>query len=79
MMELILCTSTLLREIGDKALKQKDVAQTYAFAIKSSHQTDWRIVNDAIVERWSEAGLRRIKHLAWSGTAFREVSHDPGI
>ena len=75
-LELVCCTSTLLREIADKSCKQKDIAQTYALAIKSSEATDWRKVNEVIVERWSFAGLNRIKQLAWSGKAFHDAAKE---
>jgi len=68
--ELACCTSTLLREIADKTLHQKDVAKTYSLAIRSSEATNWSEVNYAIVRRWSFTGLKRIKHLAWNGKAF---------
>jgi len=53
-------------------MRQKDIAQTYALALKSSDTTDWAKVNAAIIKRWSRSGLKRIKHLAWSGQAFRK-------
>lgn len=53
---------------------QKVIAQTYALAIKSSYPTDWQRVNRAIIDRWSMAGLERIKKLAWSGKAFPGAS-----
>lgn len=49
---------------------QKQIAQTYALALRSSWPTDWARINKAIMERWSAAGLKRIKELAWSGKCF---------
>lgn len=63
--ELACCTSVLLNEISLRELKQKDVALTYAMAMRSSESTDWTKVNEAIIERWSQAGLQRIKTMAW--------------
>jgi hypothetical protein len=68
--ELFNCTETLLREIGIKEIKQKDVACTYVLALKSSDPTNWKLVNEAIINRWSLSGLKRIKEMAWSGKCF---------
>ena len=68
--ELADCEATLLREIADGTLRQRDIAQTYALALRSSEPVDWRKVNHAIVARWSFSGLERIKTLAWSGRCF---------
>ena len=65
MFELCNCTNVLLNEISNKELKQKDVALTYMLAIRSSDKTDWKLVNEAIIKRWSVAGLKRIKDMAW--------------
>lgn len=53
-----------------KGLNQKQIAQTYALAIRSSWPTDWRRVNQAIIDRWSVKGLERIKKMAWAGSCF---------
>jgi len=70
-MELACCTYVLLSEIADKRFKRKDIAMTYALALCSSEETNWKTVNKAIVERWSMSGLRYIKNLAWSGKCFK--------
>ena len=66
LMELMCCTDVLLGEIQNKELHQKDIAQTYRLALKSTEQTDWGKVNRAIIQRWSVSGLARIKNMAWS-------------
>ena len=53
-----------------QGLNQKQIAQTYALGLRSSRPTDWRKVNRMIVERWSTAGLVRIKKMAWPGSCF---------
>ena len=53
-----------------QGLNQKQIAQTYALGLRSSRPTDWRKVNRMIVERWSTAGLVRIKKMAWLGSCF---------
>lgn len=58
-------TEQLLTEVADTVFKQKDVAATYALALRCSTPTDWRKVNAAIIERWSRSGLQRIKQAAW--------------
>ena len=64
------CTIVLLREIGMKEIKQKNLACTYNLVLKSSYPTDWESVNRAIIKRWSISGLKRIKEMAWSGKCF---------
>jgi hypothetical protein len=68
-MELACCESVILNEIA-QGCNQKQIAQTYALAMRSSWPTDWAKVNKAIIERWSFAGLNRIKNMAWSGKCF---------
>jgi hypothetical protein len=68
--ELVDCTRTLLDEIARPEMKRRDVAKTYALALRSSYPTDWHAVNRAIVERWSGSALEWIKKQAWSGRAF---------
>ena len=48
---------------------QRDVAKTYALALRSDWPTDWKRVNEAICARWPK-GINRIKEMAWSGKAF---------
>ena len=54
-----------------QGLHQRDVAQTYALALRSSYKTDWPRVNRAILARWPK-GLKRIKEMAWSGRCWQE-------
>jgi len=63
--ELTNITSTILREIENKKMKQADIAKTYALAINSIEQVDFPEINRAIIARWSKSGLNRIKVLAW--------------
>ena len=53
---------------------QKSIAMTYALALRSSYKTDWKKVNQMIVDRWSQSSLERIKNMAWSGKCFRKQS-----
>lgn len=68
--ELCCCTSALLREIGQRELKRRNIAQTYRLAMESSEPTDWPAVNRAIIERWSVSALVWIKKQAHSGKCF---------
>ena len=70
--EIVQGKETILREIADKSLKQRDVAQTYRLIMESSEcaTTDWKAINIAIIERWSVAGLKAIKAAAHSGSCF---------
>lgn len=72
-MELMCCESTLLDEIAIPEMKRKNIAQTYALALKSSERNsiDWAKVNKAIMNRWSLSGLKYIKEMAHSGKCFQ--------
>ena len=63
---------TILEEIQMRGIKQKDIAQTYAFLLKDpdAGDLDWRTINQAIIDRWSVSGLERIKKMAWDGSCF---------
>jgi threonine synthase len=75
--ELAACEQTILAEIADKRMKRKDVAQTYALAIRSSERIDWAKVNYAIMQRWSLSALKWIKEQAHSGKCFSETTKEP--
>lgn len=66
----IACVEMVIENEIKQGCTQKQIAQTYALAIRSSWPTDWAKVNAMIVERWSKAGLERIKTMAWSGSCF---------
>ena len=51
----------------EQGCTQREIARTYALALRSDYETDWGAVNAAIIERWSMAGLQRIKTAAWDG------------
>ena len=59
---------TIENEI-EQGLRQRDIAQTYALAMRSSYKTDWARVNRAILKRWPK-GLDRVKKMAHSGKCF---------
>ena len=65
---LICCTQVICNEVA-QGLSQKDIAVTYAMAIKSAAQKadtpDWRVINEAILTRWKMSGLERIKKRAF--------------
>ena len=67
MFELACCESTMLTELTWKETTQKSLALSYALASVSSERSriDWKKVNEAIITRWSWAGLQRVKKLAW--------------
>lgn len=69
--EMACCEMVILNEIK-MGLNQKQIAQSYALALRSSWPTDWKKVNEAIIERWSFAALNRIKNMAHSGKCFEE-------
>ena len=66
MIELADPEAVLLRETADPGCTRKDVALTYAFALRGTRKPDWATVNEAIVARWSKSGLHWVKALAWA-------------
>jgi hypothetical protein len=66
----IWCVESVIENEIKQGLNQKQIAQTYALARRSSYPTDWKRVNEMIIARWSLAGLDRIKELAFSGKCF---------
>lgn len=64
---LICCTDVICDEVK-MGLSQKDIAVTYAMAMKSAAQgadaPDWKVINTAILSRWKMSGLERIKKRA---------------
>lgn len=66
---LVCCTEVILQDLGAKEVRQKDIALTYAMAIKSEAQgadkPDWPTINRAILKRWKMSGLVRIKNRAF--------------
>lgn len=73
------CENVLLREISAKECKRRDIAQSYALALRSSEAKtmDWGKVNRAIVARWSPSALNWIKEQAWSGKCFASKKASP--
>ncbi len=65
---LICCTDVIRDELA-LGFTQKDLAVTYAMAIKSEMQgadkPDWRAINTAILTKWQMSGLERIKKRAY--------------
>ncbi len=65
-MHLMCCEMVIENEIKH-GVKRKDVALTYAMAIKSEaagRDTDWRRINDAILSKWGKRGLSAVKNRA---------------
>jgi len=67
----IACVELVIENEIKQGLSQKQIAQTYALALRSSWPTDWAKVNAMILDKWPK-GLERIKRLAWSGKCFSE-------
>lgn len=65
-MMLAMPTWQIEQECANPAMKQADVAQTYALALRDMDTVpvDWKAANAAIVARWPK-GLERVKKLAW--------------
>lgn len=71
----IMCVESVIESEIANGLNQKDIAQTYALALRSSWPTDWKRVNEAILKRWPK-GLNRIKEMAHSGKCFQAPNPD---
>ena len=67
---LVCCTQVICDQVGEKQATQKDIALSYAMAIKSAAQKadepNWRAINEAILARWKMSGLERIKKRAFN-------------
>ena len=63
--ELSTPTKTVLDEISNPQLKQRDIAKTCALIIMSKVEADWKAINAAIVERWSPSARERVLGMAW--------------
>lgn len=66
----IACVESVIENEIKQGCNQTQIAQTYALALRSSWPTDWAKVNKMIMDRWSKAGLLRIKNMAWIGKCF---------
>ncbi|QDU11298.1 hypothetical protein [Gimesia aquarii] len=66
----IMCVEMVIENEIKQKCTQRQIAMTYALALKSDYPTDWKKVNSMIIERWSVSGLERIKKMAWSGKCF---------
>lgn len=66
---LVCCTDVILQDLGAAQATQKEVALTYAMALKSQMQRadmpDWPTINKAIIARWNMKALERIKKRAY--------------
>lgn len=66
---LVGCTDVIMQEVACKESTQKDIALTYAMAIKSqadgADTPDWPAINRAVLSRWKMSGLERIKKRAF--------------
>lgn len=65
------CVEPVIENEIKMGLNQRQIAQTYAMALRSSWPTDWLRVNNAILAKWPK-GLERIKKMAHSGKCFAE-------
>ena len=59
------CERIILQEIEDKRIYRNSISLTYAFALRADENIDWTKINQAILKRWSMAGLKYIKERAW--------------
>ena len=74
--ELSTPTATVLSEIENKQLKQKDIAKTCVIIIISGVDADWEAINAAIVKRWSKSARERVLTMAWKMVEKRSFELD---
>ncbi len=71
---LVCCTQVICNEVA-RGVTQKDIALSYAMAMKSeiegADKPDWPTINGAIVDRWKIRGLKLIKNRAHNILAGR--------
>lgn len=67
------CVEFVIENEIKQGCNQRQIAQTYALALRSSWPTDWAKVNAMILAKWPK-GLERIKNMAWSGRCFKEAA-----
>lgn len=68
-MYLTACTFDLCNEIETLRLPQKEVAKTFAMALRSEaagSKVDWEKVGAAALSRWKPSGWVRVKELGWA-------------
>jgi hypothetical protein len=58
-------TKDLLEAVVDENNRRNEIAASYALALAQADPVEWAVVNRAIMERWSKAGLIYIKERAW--------------
>ena len=63
----------IMEELKDKHVHQARIADLYACAISLKSNETFRVVNLAIINRWSQSGLVRVKTMAW------KLLEDPDI
>lgn len=66
---MICCTDTICDEVAIQGMTRKDIALSYAFALKSQAQgadkPDWSKINHAILARFKMSSLEWIKKRAY--------------
>ena len=66
---LVCCTMVILNEIK-QGVRRKDIALTYAMALRSwaakADNPDWKVINEAIRAKWGVRGLKIVKNRAWA-------------
>ena len=65
-------TTAILRAIACSSMKQKDLAVIYILLLTRNTRASVPLINEKIIERWSEAGLLEIKRLAWEELERRD-------
>ena len=69
-------TELLIQEIEVVKLTQAALAQVMAMCMMQdgNESIDWKIVNSAIVKRWSKSARERVLTMAWK--VIEQAKHD---
>ena len=75
----LVCSELVIENEIAQGVRQKDVAMTYALALRSeaagADKPDWKRINQAIIAKWGMKGLSRVKDRAWK-LATGEIKPD---
>jgi len=68
----------IIKSIEDKQNRQKEIILAYATLlthrqITAGRDFRWKEINEGIIERWSESGLKTIKEAAWKEFEKRQI------
>jgi hypothetical protein len=66
----------MLEFVADTRHIQADIAGEYLVFIAAEQRgeyVNWALINEAIMQRWSKGGLKRVKEMAWARWSLVEM------